>query len=172
MLPKIEQEFETFQYHLESTEWQTNLPTFQLNTSKKSPTSPKVSVIIANFNNAPYLNKMMDSLMDQTIGLEHLQIMFIDDKSTDNSLEIIMPYLDKYQSVEIYALDENTGGAHGPRNIGILNARGEYLVFLDADDWYDLEALGYLSQLLDASGDDFAVSGLVQSKNGETFTRD
>ena len=167
MLPKIEQEFETFQYHLESTEWQTNLPTFQLNTSKKSPTSPKVSVIIANFNNAPYLNKMMDSLMDQTIGLEHLQIMFIDDKSTDNSLEIIMPYLDKYQSVEIYALDENTGGAHGPRNIGILNARGEYLVFLDADDWYDLEALGYLSQLLDASGDDFAVSGLVQSKNGE-----
>ncbi|MGO2742014.1 MAG: glycosyltransferase family 2 protein [Pseudolactococcus laudensis] len=167
MLPKIEQEFETFQYHLESTEWQTNLPTFQLNTSKKFPTSPKVSVIIANFNNAPYLNKMMDSLMDQTIGLEHLQIMFIDDKSTDNSLEIIMPYLDKYQSVEIYALDENTGGAHGPRNIGILNARGEYLVFLDADDWYDLEALGYLSQLLDASGDDFAVSGLVQSKNGE-----
>lgn len=167
MLPKIEQEFEMFQYHLESTEWQTSLPTFQLNTSKKSPTSPKVSVIIANFNNAPYLNKMMDSLMDQTIGLEHLQIMFIDDKSTDNSLEIIMPYLDKYQSVEIYALDENTGGAHGPRNIGILNARGEYLVFLDADDWYDLEALGYLSQLLDASGDDFAVSGLVQSKNGE-----
>ena len=93
--------------------------------------------------------------------------MFIDDKSTDDSLEIIRPYVEHYQSIEVYALDQNTGGAHGPRNVGILNARGDYLVFLDADDWYDLDALRYLSQLLDASGDDFAVSGLVQSRNGE-----
>ena len=163
----IEQEFEEFHYALESTAWQTSLPSFQLYTSKIVSSSPKVSVIIANFNNAPYLNKMLDSLVNQTIGSEHLQIMFIDDKSTDKSLEIVMPYLDKYQGVEIYALDKNTGGAHGPRNVGILNARGEYLVFLDADDWYNLDALRYLSDLLDDSGDDFAVSGLVQSKNGE-----
>lgn len=163
----IDAEFESFHYSLTNVAWQKSLPTYQLFASKTVSPEPTVSVIIANFNNAPYLNKMMDSLVNQTIGLEHLQIMFIDDKSTDKSLEIIKPYLSNSQGIEIYALDENTGGAHGPRNIGILNARGKYLVFLDADDWYDLNALRYLSELLDDSGDGLAVSGLVQSKNGK-----
>ncbi|MCG4734940.1 glycosyltransferase family 2 protein, partial [Casaltella massiliensis] len=76
------------------------------------------------------------------------------------SLKVIEPYLERYPNIEIYQLLENTGGAHGPRNVGIVNARGEYSVFLDADDWYDLNALKYLSDLLDDSHDDFAVSGL------------
>ena len=167
MFEAVQQEFETFQYNLENKTWQTTLPSFHLAYSAVRAIQPKVSVIIANFNNAPYLKKMMDSLVNQTIGLEHLQIMFIDDKSTDGSLDVIMPYIENYDSIEVYALDQNTGGAHGPRNVGILNAKGKYLVYLDADDWYDLDALRYLSQLLDESGDDFAVSGLVQSRNGE-----
>ncbi|QIW58427.1 glycosyltransferase [Lactococcus raffinolactis] len=167
MITALDEEFEAYQYSLESSVWQESLPTFQFYASENVSSTPKVSVIIANFNNESYLNNMMDSLVQQTIGLEQLQIMFIDDKSTDDSLEIIRPYVEHYQSIEVYALDQNTGGAHGPRNVGILNARGDYLVFLDADDWYDLDALRYLSQLLDASGDDFAVSGLVQSRNGE-----
>lgn len=167
MIAALDEEFEAYQYSLESSVWQESLPTFQFYASENVSSTPKVSVIIANFNNESYLNNMMDSLVQQTIGLEQLQIMFIDDKSTDDSLEIIRPYVEHYQSIEVYALDQNTGGAHGPRNVGILNARGDYLVFLDADDWYDLDALRYLSQLLDASGDDFAVSGLVQSRNGE-----
>lgn len=167
MITALDEEFEAYQYSLESSVWQESLPTFQFYASENVSSTPKVSVIIANFNNESYLNNMMDSLVQQTIGLEQLQIMFIDDKSTDDSLEIIRPYVEHYQSIEVYALDQNTGGAHGPRNVGILNARGDYLVFLDADDWYDLNALRYLSQLLDASGDDFAVSGLVQSRNGE-----
>ena len=80
---------------------------------------------------------MMDSLVQQTIGIEQLQVMFIDDCSTDHSLKVIEPYLERYPNIEIYQLLENTGGAHGPRNVGIVNARGEYSVFLDADDWYD-----------------------------------
>ena len=114
---------------------------------------PKISVIIANYNNAPYLGKMLDSLIHQTIGMDALQLLFIDDKSTDNSAEIVEKYLQKYSSIEFYQLKENTGGAHGPRNVGILNARGEYLVFLDADDWYDENALKYMSETLDKSGE-------------------
>lgn len=51
----------------------------------------------------------MDSLVNQTIGLEHLQIMFIDDKSTDGSLDVIMPYIENYDSIEVYALDPKYG---------------------------------------------------------------
>ncbi|MCT0499924.1 MAG: glycosyltransferase family 2 protein [Lactococcus cremoris] len=163
---KLEEEFAHYNY-LEDTKWQLELPTYKKTTSARVANRPKISVIIANYNNAPYLEKMLDSLVHQTIGLDALQLLFIDDKSTDNSAEIVEKYLQKYSSIEFYQLKENTGGAHGPRNIGILNARGEYLVFLDADDWYDENALQYMSEILDKSNDDMGFFGIAQSINGK-----
>lgn len=162
---KIQKEFQAFQFVMEDESWKASLSEFILFTSKELNATPKVSVIIANYNNEPYLTRMLDSLVHQTIGIENLQIMFIDDCSTDQSLSIVKPYLEQYPNIEIYQLKQNTGGAHGPRNVGISHARGQYSVFLDADDWYELDALKYLSNLLDTSGDDFAVSGIVQSVN-------
>lgn len=162
----IKDEFKDYQYLLDDVSWKAELPDFELYTSKVIAPKPKVSVIIANYNNGPYLKKMMDSLVNQTIDITNLQVMFLDDCSTDNSIEVIKKYVDSYPNIEIYQLKENTGGAHGPRNVGIMNARGEYAVFLDSDDWYALNGLKYLSDLLDESGDDFAVSGLVQSVDG------
>lgn len=160
---------EEFSYHnfLNNEKWKLNLPTYEKISSELVFNTPKVSVIIANYNNAPYLERMLDSLVNQTISLEKLQLLFIDDKSTDNSAEIVEKYLQKYSSIEFYQLKENTGGAHGPRNVGILNARGDYLVFLDADDWYDENALQYMSESLENSGDDMGFFGLVQSINGK-----
>lgn len=67
---------------------------------------------------------MMNSLVHQTLGIENIQVLFVDDRSTDNSLELIKPYFQSYPNIEIYLLDKNTGGAHGPRNVGLLHARG------------------------------------------------
>lgn len=168
---EVQKEYEEYQYMLDTETWKKELSQFKLSSSEKISKNPKVSIIIANYNNAPYLKKMMDSLVQQTIGIEQLQVMFIDDCSTDHSLKVIEPYLERYPNIEIYQLLENTGGAHGPRNVGIVNARGEYSVFLDADDWYDLNALKYLSDLLDDSHDDFAVSGLIQSTDGHLMLK-
>lgn len=162
----LNEEFLHYDYSLTNKSWQLSLPSFTRKTSEILSQKPKVSIIIANYNNAPYLRKMLESLVNQTLSAEHIQIMFLDDKSTDESVKIVESYIEKYPSIELYALEENTGGAHGPRNIGILNARGEYMVFLDADDWYDLEAMSYMTDLLERSGDGFAVTGMVQSANG------
>ncbi|WP_249274561.1 glycosyltransferase family 2 protein [Candidatus Enterococcus clewellii] len=162
----VKEEFKDYQYLLDDVSWKEELSDFELYTSKIVVSEPKVSVIIANYNNGPYLKKMMDSLVNQTLDINNIQVMFIDDCSTDNSIEVIKNYIAFYPNLEIYQLKENTGGAHGPRNVGIMNARGEYSVFLDSDDWYDLNGLKYLSDLLDESGDDFVVSGLVQSVDG------
>lgn len=166
------EEFKKFNYLLDDESWKDALPGFTLYASSVTPKNPKVSVIIANYNNGPYLERMMDSLMEQTLGIHRLQVMFIDDRSTDNSLEIVKPYTDKYPNVEIYHLDKNTGGAHGPRNVGLLNARGEYLVFLDADDWYAPDGLKVLADLLDESGDGIAFGGIMRSINGQLFRGD
>lgn len=56
---------------------------------------------------------------------------------------------------------ENIGGVYGLRNVGIVNVCGEYSVFLDVDDWYDLNVLKYLLDLLDDFYDDFVVFGLI-----------
>ncbi|WP_251421502.1 MULTISPECIES: glycosyltransferase [Lactococcus] len=162
----LAEEFSHYAYPLTDNSWQSSLPTFTLTTSREISQEPKISVVIANYNNAPYLKKMLDSLVHQTLAAEHIQIMFLDDKSTDDSIKIVETYMEKYPSIELYVLDKNTGGAHGPRNVGIDNARGQYMVFLDADDWYDLDALAYMTDLLDRSSDDFAVTGMVQSVNG------
>lgn len=162
----LKKEFQKHFYYLEGEEWKEDLPDFDLITSDNISKNPKISVIIANYNNSSYLERMFQSLINQTLALNRIQILFIDDKSTDNSLKIALEYVENYDSLEIYSLKENTGGAHGPRNIGILNARGEYVVFLDADDWYDKEAFSYMTGLLDDSKDDMAFTGMMQSING------
>ncbi|MBL1230704.1 glycosyltransferase family 2 protein [Enterococcus sp. BWB1-3] len=168
----IRDEFKEYQYLLDDVSWKEELPGFKLYASKITVSKPKVSVIIANYNNEPYLARMMDSLMNQTLGINNIQVMFIDDRSTDNSLAVVKPYAERYPNVEIYHLSKNTGGAHGPRNVGLLNARGEYLVFLDADDWYALDGLEMLANLLDKSGDGIAFGGIMRSTNGELFRGD
>lgn len=160
-------EFTEYNYLLSDSGWKESLPEFTLYASAEQEEEPRVSVVIANFNNGPYLRRMMDSLINQTIGLDQLQIMFIDDRSTDDSLEIVMEYITDHDNIEIYHLDKNTGGAHGPRNVGLLNSRGKYLVFLDADDWYHLDGLRVLADLLDESNDGIAFGGLIRSINGE-----
>lgn len=164
---KLKKEYQDFDYDLTDMNWKQEVSTFQLMQSKIIHKSPKVSVIIANYNNAPYLDKMMTSLVTQTLGIENIQVLFIDDRSTDNSLDIIKPYLNKFPNIELFLLDKNTGGAHGPRNVGLLHAKGEYLVILDSDDWYDINALKYMSDLLDKTGDNFLASGVIQSVDGK-----
>lgn len=161
---ELQMEYDHYNY-LNNEKWKFNLPIYKKSSSTKVFDKPKVSVIIANYNNEPYLEKMFNSLVNQSIGLEKLQILFIDDKSTDNSAKIVQKYIQKYNSIEFYQLTKNTGGAHGPRNVGLINARGKYLVFLDADDWYDENALQYMSETLEKSSDDMGFFGIVQSVN-------
>ncbi|KSU03007.1 Glycosyltransferase [Lactococcus lactis subsp. lactis] len=158
---KLQKEFETYNY-LDNQKWKEEIPSYKVFKSDTIFEEIKVSVVIANYNNEPYLEKMMNALVNQTIGIETLQIIFVDDCSTDNSKEVIEGYLAKYPNIEFYQFDRNTGGAHTPRNLGILKARGKYLVILDADDWYELDALKSMSDLLDESQDKMVVGGIVQ----------
>lgn len=163
----ILQEYKDFQYDLEDYSWKEKSPSVTITKSSKITKNPKVSVVIANFNNEPYLKRMMDSLVNQTLGIENIQVLFCDDRSTDNSLEIVLPYVEKYPNIEIYLLNKNTGGAHGPRNVGLQYIRGEYLVILDSDDWYAEDGLKILSNLLDQSTSDIVFGGIVRNQNGK-----
>ena len=101
----------------------------------------KVSVITPCYNSYEYLDKCFESLVNQTIGIENMEIIFVNDASTDNTGEKLNSFEALYpDSVLVIHLDENVkqGGA---RNVALQYASGEYLVFIDSDDWVDLTYL-------------------------------
>lgn len=93
-----------------------------------------VSVIVPTYNSESFIEHSFNSLLNQTIGFEKLEIIFVDDASTDNTPHIIDDYASKYDNVIAIHLEENSGYAGKPRNIGIDNSTCEYLMFLDPDD--------------------------------------
>ena len=99
---------------------------------------PMVTILVAVYNASAYLAQCLDSLLGQT--LTDLQVICIDDHSTDASLQLLKEYQAKDARIEVMALPENHGQAYA-RNEGLKQARGEYVCFLDADDWFAADAL-------------------------------
>jgi len=99
--------------------------------------SPKVSIIIPVYNVEAYLEKCLDSAVSQT--LKDIEIIVVNDESTDNSLDIAQSYA--ANDPRIIIIDQKNKGLGGARNSGIDTARGEYLFFLDSDDYIALETL-------------------------------
>ena len=95
--------------------------------------SLKISVVIPVYNAALYLQQCIDSLLAQS--LQEFEIICIDDNSSDNSLQLLLEYADKDERFSIFR-NETNQGAGASRNIGIDHARGKYLIFLDADDFF------------------------------------
>ncbi len=97
-----------------------------------------VTVLVAVYNTAEYLPKCMESLLGQTLG--NIQIVCIDDCSTDTSPDVLRHYAAIDSRIVAIRLDENHGQAYA-RNEGLKVATGRYITFLDSDDWLAPDAL-------------------------------
>lgn len=97
----------------------------------------KVSVIVPVYNTHKYIRKCLDSLVEQT--LKEIEIICVDDGSTDDSVSIIGEYTEKDDRVKLITQSNSHAGV--ARNNGIKNAVGEYLVFLDSDDFFEKDML-------------------------------
>lgn len=97
----------------------------------------KVSVVVPCFNAVKYIDRCMESLLGQTIGLENVEIILVDDASTDNGATLgrLLEYEEKFPETIIVVPLERNMRQGGARNAGISWAGGEYLMFCDADDW-------------------------------------
>lgn len=101
---------------------------------------PKISVIVPVYNAAKHLDKCLDSILAQTYC--NYELILIDDGSTDSSFSICSQYLNKSSKIKLY--HKENGGVSSARNWGIDKAEGEWLTFVDSDDWvgpYYLENL-------------------------------
>lgn len=96
----------------------------------------KVSVIVPAYNTKDYMEECLDSILNQTI--DEIEILVVDDGSTDGTTDIIKKYEKKYPE-KIKAFYKPNGGQAEARNVGLSHATGEYLGFVDSDDWIDPE---------------------------------
>ena len=128
----------------------------------------KISVIIPVYNAQNTLKVTINSVINQTIGFENIELILVDDCSTDNSREIIEEYSNAYSNIKPIFLEENTGCPGIPRNIGIKNATSDYIMFIDNDDEYFPEICDKLYDAMIMEDADIVVCNtLVTYLNGD-----
>lgn len=101
----------------------------------------KISVIVAVYNVEKYLDQCLNSLVNQNFS--SYEVLVINDGSPDNSEEIIKKYENKFPQIIKYFYKENAGYSH-TKNFGIKKSRGEYIIFVDGDDWVEKNYLAAL----------------------------
>ena len=94
----------------------------------------KISIVIPVYNAGNYLNECIESIINQTIGFEYIELILVNDGSTDNSKEIIDDYAQKYSNILAINLGKSHSTGGSARNRGVKHAKGKYLMFVDADD--------------------------------------
>ena len=123
--------------------------------------TPKVSVIIPVYNVEEYLRECLDSVVNQT--LKEIEIICVDDGSTDNSLEILKEYAQKDNRITVIKQKNLYAGI--ARNAGLSQAKGEYLSFLDSDDFFEPNMLEEMSKKGDEDNSDVVFCGYILFDN-------
>ena len=120
----------------------------------KGASMGKVSVIIPCYNVEPYIGECLDSVIGQTIGKENLEIIVVDDCSTDNTVQILQAYETRYPEQMIVVLCEQNGRQGTARNIGLSYASGEFVSFVDSDDYMPDDAVEKILKFWEENGSD------------------
>ena len=126
----------------------------------------KISVIIPVFNTGKYIAQCLDSLIKQTY--KELEIICIDDGSNDNSADIISKYAQKDNRIITNSFDINKG-VSAARNYGLSIASGDYIFFLDSDDWIDEDYLETMLKTMDKTKADIVINRNFISYQNDTY---
>lgn len=124
-----------------------------------------ISVIIPIYNVEEYLSECLDSVLNQT--KDHIEVIMIDDGSTDSSGEIAREYASKYEDWHYYYI-ENGGLGHA-RNYGVPKATGKYIIFLDSDDVVTEDAYEKMFDLAEKNNSEFAICNVARFNSQDSW---
>ena len=118
----------------------------------------KISIIVPCYNAEKWIEETLQSLMNQTYS--NLEILVVDDGSTDDSCKVVQSLLNKDDRVKL--ITKQNGGVSDTRNIGIEKATGEYVAFIDADDWVELDAYEKMLKKIKSENADIVFCGFTR----------
>lgn len=119
-----------------------------------------VSIIVPNYNREDFVETTVRSVIKQTYS--QWELLFIDDCSTDKSVELVQKLQNEDSRIRVISTEKNYGGPAGPRNIGIDNAKGEYIAFLDSDDVWHPSKLSVQLELMKKHSVEFCFADIVR----------
>ncbi|MFF4401192.1 glycosyltransferase family 2 protein [Streptomyces sp. NPDC001480] len=122
---------------------------------------PTISVIVAAYNAMPYLTRCVTSVAEQSIGREKLEVIVVNDGSTDGTADELERLSGLYPGLLRVVHQANSGGPSAPRNTGLELARGTFVYFLDADDHLGPEALERMVRMAEDNGTDVVLGKMV-----------
>ena len=113
-----------------------------------------ISIIVPIYNVEKYLRQCLDSIQDQSY--QNFECLLINDGSPDNSADICKEYVSK--DPRFRYIEKENGGVSSARNLGLEHSKGEYITFIDSDDWVDLDYLEVLHSKIKEYNTDFVIS--------------
>jgi len=138
----------------------------------------KLSVIIPVYNTSKYIEKCLNSILNQYMN--DIELIIVNDGSTDNSEEIITKWIDEYKDkIEVKYFKKENGGLSSARNFGVKHATGEYITFVDSDDYLDPQIYQHLEKYMEDKVEliKFKMSTvdengkIIENLNGPIFTK-
>lgn len=130
---------------------------------------PKISIILPVYNVENNLPAAFNSIFNQTIDFTNIELIVIDDCSTDNSYEIINNFSKKYDNIISIHLNQNSGTPSKPRNIGLRNASADFIIFLDSDDTLTKDACKNLYDIIVEENADMVTGMIARNDLGNDF---
>ncbi|MFJ9058867.1 glycosyltransferase family 2 protein [Streptomyces sp. NPDC102409] len=122
---------------------------------------PDVTVVVAVYNTMPYLTECLNSLVGQSIGLDRLEVVAVDDGSTDGSSAELDRFAERYPGTVKVIHQTNSGGPAAPSNRALDVATGRFVYFVGSDDYLGEEALARMVDYADEHGSDVVVGKMV-----------
>lgn len=114
----------------------------------KTLITPKLSIIIPVYNVENYIAKCLSSVIQQDAKEEDFEVLFVIDGSKDNSENIIYDFVSDNSKTNISVLKKENGGLSSARNYGIVHAKGNYLWFVDSDDWIEPDSVHHILSII------------------------
>lgn len=129
---------------------------------------PRLSVIMPVFNMQDYVLHCLLSILNQSY--KNLELYIVDDGSTDDSVNIIRKFIKDYKNAHLEISDKNYGAGHA-RNIGLSLAKGDFVGFIDSDDWVDTDFYSVLIDTALKDDSDIVMSGITDEFDNKVSTK-
>ena len=134
---------------------------------KQYQNPPRLSVVVIAYNNEIYIEEALESLDEQTF--DDMEVVVVNDFSSDKTGELINQFIEGKPKFKAIHLQKNSGGCSTPRNTGIANTTGKYIMFLDGDDWYTVDACAKMVAGLERTQSDFVAGQVIRTNNYEIW---
>ena len=108
--------------------------------------SLKLSIIIPIFNVEKYIDKCLDSIFSQCVDNTMYEVILVNDGTQDDTLTVLRPYLEKNENCVL--INQENQGVSVARNTGLLKSKGDYVWFIDSDDWLERGSIEYIIDLI------------------------